>query len=98
MATKQSNSSLSYTPTKKKGFYKFSDSGISSYVMLSPFVLLFIVWAVYPVLSSLRLSFMRYNAICDETLSPCGSVGFGNYTYLILQDSRFHKALLNTSL
>jgi len=98
MATKQVDTKNSYTPTKKKGFYKFSDSGISSYVMLAPFVLLFIVWAVYPVLSSLRLSFMRYNAICDETLSPCGSVGFGNYTYLILQDSRFHKALLNTSL
>lgn len=98
MATKQITPELSYTPTKKKGFYKFSDSGIASYLMLAPFVLLFLVWAVYPVLSSLRLSFMRYNAICDEALSPCGSVGFGNYTYLILQDSRFHKALFNTSL
>ena len=98
MATKAANTELSYTPTKKKGFYKFSDSGIASYVMLAPFVLLFIVWSVYPVLSSLRLSFMRYNAICDENLSPCGSVGFGNYTYLILHDTRFHKAILNTSL
>lgn len=98
MATKAANTELSYTPTKKKGFYKFSDSGIASYVMLAPFVLLFIVWSVYPVLSSLRLSFMRYNAICDDTLATCGSVGFGNYTYLILHDTRFHKAILNTSL
>ena len=93
-----SSAQIPYVPTKKKGVYKFSDSGISSYVMLAPFVLLFIIWSVYPVLSSLRLSFMRYNAICDDEQSPCGSVGFGNYTYLILHDSRFHKALLNTSL
>lgn len=82
----------------KKGFYKWSDSGISSYLMLAPFVLLFLIFSVYPVLASLRLSFMRYNAICNPDQSPCGSVGFGNYTTLIFDDSRFHKALLNTSL
>ncbi len=82
----------------KQGFYKWSDSGISSYLMLAPFVLLFLVFSVYPVLASLRLSFMRYNAICNPEQAPCGSVGFGNYTTLILEDSRFHKALLNTSL
>ena len=42
MTTKHVDTKISYTPTKKKGFYKFSDSGISSYVMLAPFVLLFI--------------------------------------------------------
>ena len=57
MVSKPVDTKLSYTPTKKKGFYKFSDSGIASYLMLAPFVLLFIVWSVYPVLSSLRLSF-----------------------------------------
>jgi multiple sugar transport system permease protein len=41
---------------------------------------------------------MRYNAICNPDQSPCGSVGFGNYQYLIMDDSRFHKALLNTTL
>ncbi len=82
----------------KQGFYKWSDSGVSSYLMLAPFVLLFLVFSVYPVLASLRLSFMRYNAICNPEQAPCGSVGFGNYTTLILEDSRFHKALLNTSL
>jgi multiple sugar transport system permease protein len=82
----------------KKGFYKWSDSGISSYLMLAPFVLLFLIFSVYPVLASLRLSFMRYNAICNPDQSPCGSVGFGNYTTLIFDDARFHKALLNTSL
>jgi multiple sugar transport system permease protein len=41
---------------------------------------------------------MRYNAICNPEQSPCGSVGFGNYQYLIMEDSRFHKALLNTTL
>jgi multiple sugar transport system permease protein len=41
---------------------------------------------------------MRYNAICNPEQSPCGSVGFWNYTTLIFDDSRFHKALLNTSI
>jgi len=82
----------------KKGFYKWSDAGASSYLMLAPFVILFLVFSVYPVLASLRLSFMRYNAICNPEQSPCGSVGFGNYTTLIFDDSRFHKALLNTSI
>jgi len=84
--------------SRKTGFRKFSDVGISTYLMLSPFALLFLVFSVYPVLASLRLSFMRYNAICNPDQSPCGSVGFGNYTTLILHDDRFHKALANTAL
>ena len=84
--------------SRKTGFKKFSDVGISTYLMLSPFVLLFLVFSVYPVLASLRLSFMRYNAICNPDQSPCGSVGFGNYTTLIFHDDRFHKALSNTAL
>lgn len=84
--------------SRKTGFRKFSDVGISTYLMLSPFALLFLVFSVYPVLASLRLSFMRYNAICNPDQSPCGSVGFGNYTTLILHDERFHKALANTAL
>jgi multiple sugar transport system permease protein len=84
--------------TGKTGFRRFSDVGISTYLMLSPFALLFLVFSVYPVLASLRLSFMRYNAICNPDQSPCGSVGFGNYTTLILHDDRFHKALANTAL
>jgi multiple sugar transport system permease protein len=84
--------------SRKTGFRKFSDVGLSTYLMLSPFALLFLVFSVYPVLASLRLSFMRYNAICNPDQSPCGSVGFGNYTTLILHDDRFHKALANTAL
>jgi multiple sugar transport system permease protein len=84
--------------SRKTGFRRYSDVGISTYLMLSPFAILFLVFSVYPVLSSLRLSFMRYNAICNPDQSPCGSVGFGNYTTLIFQDDRFHKALSNTAL
>lgn len=86
-------------PTRqgRKGFYKWSDSGLSSYLMLAPFVVLFLAFSVYPIFASFRLSFMRYNAICDEEQSPCGSVRFGNYYRLFFEDERFHKALLNTS-
>jgi multiple sugar transport system permease protein len=84
--------------SRKTGFRKFSDVGISTYLMLSPFALLFLVFSVYPVLASLRLSFMRYNAICNPDQNPCGSVGFGNYATLIFHDARFHKALANTAI
>ncbi len=82
----------------KTGFRKFGEAGIATYLMLAPFALLFLVFSVYPVLASLRLSFMRYNAICNPDQSPCGSVGLGNYTTLIFHDDRFHKALSNTAL
>lgn len=65
--------------------------------MLGPFVVLFLAFSIYPIFASWRLSFMRYNAICDEAMSPCGSVQFGNYYRLFFEDDRFHKALLNTS-
>jgi multiple sugar transport system permease protein len=84
--------------SRKTGFRRFSEAGVATYLMLAPFALLFIVFSIYPVLSSLRLSFMRYNAICNPDQAPCGSVGFGNYTTLILHDDRFHKALSNTAL
>ena len=87
-----------YAPSGRKGFRRLSEAGISTYLMLAPFALLFIIFAIYPVLASLRLSFMRYNAICNPEKSPCGSVGFGNYQSLILDDARFHKALINTTL
>lgn len=90
--------SRKYAPKKKTGWRKFSEAGVSTYLMVAPFAILFIVFSVYPVLASLRLSFMRYNAICNPDQSPCGSVGLGNYQTLIMDDSRFHKALLNTSL
>jgi multiple sugar transport system permease protein len=90
--------SRKYAPRQKTGWRKYSEAGIATYLMVAPFALLFIVFSVYPVLSSLRLSFMRYNAICNPEKSPCGSVGFGNYQALIFDDSRFHKALLNTTL
>jgi len=88
---------LEPTRQRRKGFYKWSDSGLSSYLMLAPFVLLFVAFSIYPIFASFRLSFMRYNAICDEELSPCGSVRFGNSYRLFFADARFHKALLNTS-
>ena len=90
--------SMAQPVSKKTGFRRWSDGGVSSYLMLAPFSILFLIWSVFPVIASLRLSFMRYNAICDPVLSPCGSVGLGNYRQLIFHDSRFHKALLNTSL
>ncbi|GGJ59107.1 carbohydrate ABC transporter permease [Deinococcus roseus] len=61
-------------------------------LMLLPFMLLFLVFLVYPVLKSLFLSFTDYNAVREPSF-----VGLQNYSE-ILHDPRFYKALQNTSI
>lgn len=84
--------------SRKTGFRRFSDGGFSTYSMLGPFVALFLIWSAYPVFKSLQMSFQRYNAICNKDQYPCGSVGFKNYSTLIMSDARFHKALFHSAL
>lgn len=61
-------------------------------LMLLPFMLLFVVFMVYPVIKSLYLSFTDYNAVREPTF-----IGIQNYRE-ILADPRFYKALQNTTI
>lgn len=61
------------------------------YVMLAPFLLLFILFSVLPVLIALFLSFTDYNMF-----QPFKWVGFNNYELLFLDDKIFLTALGNT--
>lgn len=63
----------------------------TSILIILPFLILFAVFAVWPVLYSLYLSFTDYDAVDKPNF-----VGFKNYLELFNQP-RFYKALLNTT-
>lgn len=65
----------------------------ASYIMLAPFVLLFTVFILIPVLSSIVLSFTSFDMVQMPQF-----VGADNYIRLFLEDDIFLIALQNTFL
>ncbi len=63
----------------------------SCYVMLAPFLLLFITFTVLPVLAAVVLSFFDFNMVNLPTWT-----GIDNYIRLFLEDNDFITALRNT--
>ena len=63
----------------------------ASYVLLAPFLLLFLVFTVIPVLSSVVLSFTDFNMLQMPQF-----VGADNYIRMFLEDDVFIIALKNT--
>lgn len=61
------------------------------YFMMAPFMLLFLVFVVWPVVQAIAFSFTDYNV-----LESANFVGLRNYRELFLQDKIFIKALKNT--
>lgn len=74
---------------KKKYFSLNSEA--TSYLMLSPFLLLFSVFTVMPVLATIVISFTNYNVLQTPDF-----VGWQNYVNLFIHDEIFLKALSNT--
>lgn len=64
---------------------------IPSYVMIAPYFILFFLFTVLPVLTSIVFSFTYFNM-----LELPSFVGWTNYTRLILEDEIFLIALKNT--
>ena len=62
-----------------------------SYLLIAPFMLLFLLLTVIPVLASIGLSFTSFNM-----LSMPRFVGFQNYERMLLDDSIFFTVLKNT--
>lgn len=62
------------------------------WVLLLPAVLWILTFTIYPLISSLRLSFQNWNLT-----SPPVWVGIGNYVK-VLQDARAHNALVVTAV
>ncbi len=61
------------------------------YGMMAPFLIIFFIFTILPVLMSLFLSFTYFDMINPPTF-----IGLGNYTRLLLKDDVFLIALRNT--
>ena len=77
--------SNSIAKTKKK-----RDYNNMAYLFVLPFVIVFLIFSVYPVFRTLQLSFANYKGFGDIDY-----IGFKNYSR-VLQDKYFWTALLNT--
>jgi multiple sugar transport system permease protein len=60
-------------------------------VFVSPWIIGFVVFIAYPIISSFYYSLTRYNVV-----NPPKFRGLGNYVDLIVGDQVFHTALFNT--
>jgi ABC-type sugar transport system permease subunit len=72
-------------------WWRKHDRAIAPYLFVAPFLVLFFVFSIYPVLYSLYLSFFKATG-----LSSWQFIGLENYADL-LSDRRFIKSVTNTS-
>ena len=61
------------------------------YLMMLPFMLIFVVFTVFPVIATVILSFTRYNVLEKPVF-----IGLQNYTNLFFADDVFPTAVKNT--
>ena len=86
MAKKQKNGD-----TVERSLWKRVWQTKESYVMLAPFVILFTIFILIPLISAVGLSFTSF-----DMLQMPKFVGADNYIRLFLEDDVFIKAVQNT--
>jgi multiple sugar transport system permease protein len=64
---------------------------LTGLAFISPWVLGFLIWTAYPLLSSIFYSFTRYDFI-----TPLKWIGMGNYVEIFTTDPRFYTVVYNT--
>lgn len=79
--------------TRWEGARRYLRRNGSGYLMMTPYLLIFAVFTVWPVLLSLLLSFTTYNVFEAPRF-----LGFDNYVDLFFRDQVFLTALQNTFL
>ena len=77
--------------TKAQWIWKEMKRNWVGYAMVAPFVILFTLFTVVPVLLSIAFSFTDFNMLQVPSI-----VGFANYTRLFLDDDIFMTAVQNT--
>ncbi|CAM3366605.1 carbohydrate ABC transporter permease [Marinicrinis lubricantis] len=80
-------------PSRRKQFLKELKKSKHYYVLMSPYMIIFFLFTVIPVVVSLGLSFFYFNM-----LELPRFVGWQNYSRLFLNDDVFMTALKNTLL
>ena len=78
-------------PARLKSTLKSVYAERSSYMMIAPFMIAFIIFTVLPVMASLALGFTDFNLVQTPNW-----VGFDNYKTLFLNDDVFITAVKNT--
>ncbi len=73
-----------------KSAHKKKNRNNAAYLFVLPFIIVFLIFSVYPVLRTLFLSFTEYKGYGDPTFN-----GIANYTR-VLKDKFFWRALRNT--
>jgi multiple sugar transport system permease protein len=63
------------------------NDNVVGYVFIAPFALGFLIFTLYPIVSSLYYSFTQYNL-----LDPPAWIGFGNYQRMFLDDEQLMKS------
>ena len=76
---------------KREGFIHNIKANKLSYLLITPYFVLFLIFTVIPVVSSIGLSFTYYNV-----LQAPKWVGLANYAKMFFADEIFLKALINT--
>ncbi len=87
MSTKSDN----YTLTRRERFVRDVKKNKHNYVLMAPFVILFMTFTILPVFMSLGISFTYFNL-----LETPNFIGLDNYRALFLEDDIFIIALRNT--
>lgn len=90
-ARQTSSQAMPTRPSKLQAISKELYRSRVSYLFLAPFLLLFFLFIIMPVLASVGLSFTYYNV-----LEPPRWSGLTNYESLFVEDELFLKALANT--
>lgn len=76
------------TGNKRK---KLSKEQITGFIMLTPFLITFILFTITPILSSVVLSFFKYDMISAPQFT-----GISNYVKMFSSDAEFFPVLRNT--
>jgi len=71
---------------RKRGNSQFKQY-LTGYLFISPWLIGFLAFTLYPFLKSIYLSFTRYNIVSDAKW-----VGLANYKMLLTEDSLFYKS------
>lgn len=78
-------------PLNKEGVLKRAWSSRKSYLFVAPYMILFFIFTVLPVLFAIALSFTSFNVLEDPEW-----IGMGNYFRLFFEDSVFLIGVKNT--
>ena len=79
------------TPLQKRHLGQEMKKSWQIYVMLAPFLLIFLTFTVLPVIMTMGISFTTYNVLEKPVF-----VGLENYRRLFVGDAVFAKAVKNT--